>query len=260
MYRTRNYFIFNGQDSRDFEIHIAEYPPIVKPQRRVQTLTVPGRSGTLHIKEGKYGVDVYESYYKRFVITALNPSRIPEIIEWLDGAGVLTFGNELDWEYDAYVTGSIEFQRSFRGWHTADLSFEVQPYKKSKTIKTVEFNSATETQAIIHNDGPAPIEEYTIKYSTGSAIRRIHINDVTIPIILVEAVDPDVIEVKDIVITMPDLYITYTIVLPTETKVNCTKTMIGLVGDANTDFRLIKGENTVYGTGHGMVVYREMSL
>jgi|GEM_PF-2547915 len=269
MYRTRNYFIFNGKDSRDFEIQFAEYPPIVKPQRRVQSLTVPGRSGTLHIKEGKYGEDVYDSYYKHFTINALNPARIPEIKEWLDGAGVLIIGNELDWEYDAYVTSGIEFQRFFRGWHTAELTFEVQPYKKHKNSKTVEFNTATDTTIL--NEGSAPIEAYTIKYSTGSSIRRITINDTTVALVLTEAVDPDVVEVKDVVITMPDLYVTYSIKFQAgtnpvtghpiyATKINCTGVRVGITSSANSDLRLLKGANTLRSYGAGSITYREMSL
>ena len=224
----------------------------------MQTLTIPGRSGTLHIKEGKYGEDIYDSYYKRFVITALNPSRIPEIKEWLDGDGILTFGNELDWEYDAYVTGSIEFQRSFRGWHAAELSFEVQPYKKSKTIKRIEFEDRTET--LILNEGSVPVESYKIEYPTSSILRSVHINENNYKLILNEAIGYDYVEIKDVVITMPDLIVTYSIVLPTEIIENCTKAMILLDGNANADFRLQKGPNTFKSLGAGAIIYREMSI
>ena len=54
----KKYFIFNGKDSRDFEVYIEEYPPIVRPKERIETITVPGRSGTLHMREAE---GVYES-------------------------------------------------------------------------------------------------------------------------------------------------------------------------------------------------------
>lgn len=132
----KKYFIFNGKDSRDFEIYLEEYPPIVKPKERVDTITVPGRSGTLHMREAE---GVYESYTKRFEIIAVNPARIDEIKEWLKGAGELVIGNELDYIYSAYINAEIEFARFFRDWHKAVIPIEVQPYKASKNKKKVAF-------------------------------------------------------------------------------------------------------------------------
>lgn len=132
----KKYFIFNGKDSRDFEVYIAEYPPIVRPKERIETITVPGRSGTLHMREAE---GVYESYTKSFEIIAVNPARIDEIKEWLKGAGELIIGNELDYIYSAYINAEIEFARFFRGWHKAVIPIEVQPYKASKNKTKVEF-------------------------------------------------------------------------------------------------------------------------
>lgn len=132
----KKYFIFNGKDSRDFEVYIEEYPPIVRPKERIETITVPGRSGTLHMREAE---GVYESYTKSFEIIAVNPARIDEIKEWLKGAGELIIGNELDYIYSAFINAEIEFTRFFRGWHKAVVPIEVQPYKASKNKTKVAF-------------------------------------------------------------------------------------------------------------------------
>lgn len=132
----KKYFIFNGRDSRDFEIYLEEYPPIVTPKERIKTITVPGRSGTLHMREAE---GVYESYTKPFEIIAVNPERIDEIKEWLKGAGELIVGNELDYIYSAFINAEIEFNRFFRGWHKAVIPIEVQPYKASKNKTKVAF-------------------------------------------------------------------------------------------------------------------------
>lgn len=132
----KKYFIFNGKDSRDFEVYIEEYPPIVRPKERIETITVPGRSGTLHMREAE---GVYESYTKSFEIIAVNPARIDEIKEWLKGAGELIIGNELDYIYSAFINAEIEFTRFFRGWHKAVIPIEVQPYKASKNKTKVVF-------------------------------------------------------------------------------------------------------------------------
>lgn len=132
----KKYFIFNGRDSRDFEIYLEEYPPIVTPKERIKTITVPGRSGTLHMREAE---GVYESYTKNFEIIAVNPARIDEIKEWLKGAGELIIGNELDYIYSAFINAEIEFTRFFRGWRKAVIPIEVQPYKASKNKTKVVF-------------------------------------------------------------------------------------------------------------------------
>ncbi len=132
----KKYFIFNGKNSRDFEVYLEEYPPIVLPKERVETITVPGRSGTLHMREAE---GVYESYTKPFKIIAVNPERIDEIKEWLKGAGELIIGNELDYIYTAFINAEIEFTRFFRGWHKAVIPIEVQPYKASKNKTKVAF-------------------------------------------------------------------------------------------------------------------------
>lgn len=178
----KNYFIFNGKDSRDFDIQLAEYPPIVKPRERIETITVPGRSGTLHSKEGEY---IFDSYVKPFNINVLNPSRIDEIKDWLQGSGELVVGNELDWIYDGYITEAIEFTRFFRGWHKATLNIEVQPFKKSQKVYThtletgnvdnyIQCESKYPTPYVIHLMEHPPripifyINEFTIKTLFGT--------------------------------------------------------------------------------------------
>lgn len=155
-----NYFIFNGKDSRDFEIQLAEYPPIVSPAERIETVTVSGRSGTLHMREGN---GVYDSYTKNFEIVALNPERIPEIKNWLRGRGELTVGNELDFIYDGYVNAETEFTRFFRGWHKATIPIEVQPFKFSQKKKRVYFDN-TETEYEINAENAADMSiEFVVK-------------------------------------------------------------------------------------------------
>ncbi len=151
----KNFFIFNGKDSRDFDIQLGEYPPIVKPRERIEPVTVPGRSGTLHLKEGEY---IYDSYVKPFNIVALDESRIDEIKDWLQGSGELIIGNELDWIYDAYIFEQLEFTRFFRGWHRASLNIEVQSFKKSKNVIKKELEWLVDNVVTSNSDLPLPFK------------------------------------------------------------------------------------------------------
>ncbi len=176
-----NYFIFNGKDSRDFEIQLAEYPPIVSPVERIETITVPGRSGTLHMREGE---GVYDSYTKNFEIVALNPERIPEIKKWLRGRGELIVGNELDYIYDGYINAETEFTRFFRGWRKATIPIEVQPFKFSRKKKQIYFDK-TETEFEI-NEGNVSDYDFNIvvkdlkEFRLKNAIYKVLLNGIEI--------------------------------------------------------------------------------
>ena len=47
-------FIYNGRDSRDFNIKIKEINNLSSPQRNIETFTVPGRSGEVVIDNGNF--------------------------------------------------------------------------------------------------------------------------------------------------------------------------------------------------------------
>lgn len=50
----RNYFIYNEQDSRDFGVYISGTNVFNAPERSIETVTVPGRSGTLTIDNNRF--------------------------------------------------------------------------------------------------------------------------------------------------------------------------------------------------------------
>lgn len=139
----KKFFIFNGIDSRDLQLHIAEYPPVFRPQERTNAITIPGRSGTIHELEGE---SVYNSYYNPFVVTALNPQLIDKVINAYRGTGELIFGNDLDHAYDVDFSESIQFTRIFKEWKQATFNPEFQPFKKGR-VKTINFtNMQSETE------------------------------------------------------------------------------------------------------------------
>lgn len=50
----RNYFTFDGMDSRDFGVYISGAGTFNAPARRYESFTVPGRNGALTIDEGAF--------------------------------------------------------------------------------------------------------------------------------------------------------------------------------------------------------------
>lgn len=77
-----NYFEFDGRRSTDFGLYVERYPVQPKPQRQVEVIDVPGRSGVLHYYPGGYNnVTIpYECYFRG------GPEQASEIAAWLYGA------------------------------------------------------------------------------------------------------------------------------------------------------------------------------
>ena len=54
------YFIFNGINSKDLGIVIKEMPPITKSEKNIESISVTGRNGNLHIDNGTYNSKKYK--------------------------------------------------------------------------------------------------------------------------------------------------------------------------------------------------------
>lgn len=144
------YFIFKGQKSTDFGIEISKLPDIIKPERNIQTVTIPGRNNSLYIDE-----NTYNSYSLNFECVlnpfAKNKTHIDKIISWLDGFGELIISTEKDKIYNAVIKNSIPFSDTIGLFPKFPIIFEVQPLKKSVNFRneTVEISKKT----IINNIG-----------------------------------------------------------------------------------------------------------
>lgn len=80
------WFHFKGKDSRDFGILISAAPEKVRAERRVEQVTIPGRSGELTMDEGTYA-----PYVLSVECSTRGSENLDEILAWLDGAGSLIF-------------------------------------------------------------------------------------------------------------------------------------------------------------------------
>lgn len=156
-----NYFVFfpagGGRvDSRELKIHIEELPDIQKPPKRVTKITVPGRSGTLTVEEGKY---VYDAYQKTFEMVALDEKKIPEISELLDGSGKIIFSNEPQFRYTVSFDEGWSLSRFFKMWRRATISLETQPFKENvrEKINRLEAENGSISATITGRTGiPCP--------------------------------------------------------------------------------------------------------
>lgn len=120
------YFIWKGQDSRDWGIWVTELPAPTRAKERTEEITIPGRAGALLYKEGD---NVHDAYIKECVVTIRSEAAFDGLLEWLSGAGDLILSNEPDRAYTASVAAEVKFTKISNSLKKATIPFYVHPHK-----------------------------------------------------------------------------------------------------------------------------------
>ena len=173
----RNGFSFGGKNSWDFTLRVEKLPRIGSPRRRVTTLTVPGRSGSLHIDEG-----VYESYQQPYECYFHGKEPTAEmahaIKQWLmSGSGPQKLMDAYDPKHYhmAYFIGPLDVDNILNKYGRCVVTFEVDPraYQIGGT-EPITFTSPNRlsnltgypAQPLIHlqysSEGELHIGDYTL--------------------------------------------------------------------------------------------------
>lgn len=140
----RNYFIYNGQDSRDFGVYISGANTFNAPARSIEAIEIPGRSGTLTIDNGRF--ENVELTYPAFIVRDFS-SNISGLRNWLlSGAGYRRLEDSYDtgtYMMARYVSG-LEVEPSETLWEgNFDLTFDRMPQRFLKSgEEQVEFTEA----------------------------------------------------------------------------------------------------------------------
>lgn len=162
-----SYFKFKNISSDDFGMIINELPPVVKPQKKTETVEIDGFDGDITIDNG------YAAYDKQIKVTFLKFPDIDRLNNWLTGSGQLILSNEPDKYYDAEIFKEIKLERN-KVIYTATITFHVQPYKHQ--INGAVFTGINSVAVI--NEG---VEKcLPIIKITGSGDVEIKIENVTI--------------------------------------------------------------------------------
>lgn len=122
------YFIWKGVDSRMMGLWVQQYPPIVRPPMRYQSITIPGRPGALTLLEGE---DVYDPYTRELKLMPKPGADIYAIMRWLTGEGDVVFGHEPERRQHARIYDEVSFQREFAQQRSAVVRFLCDPFKTS---------------------------------------------------------------------------------------------------------------------------------
>ncbi len=147
---TEAWFEFKGLRSDEMGIFLKQMPVRSLPGRNVTRKTVAGRHGSL-----AYGDITYKDTKVRIECDVRDESKLPSILAWLTGDGLLRFSDEPNLAYDAsidaeYSRSSIQARLSGQRF---TITWNCQPFRREYP----EAEDLTITQALtFNNPGTAP--------------------------------------------------------------------------------------------------------
>jgi phage-related protein len=171
---AQSYFIWNGKDSRSMGVIMRRAAPLIRPEERVEHMTIPGYSGDLTLLQGQ---DIYNSYIQTVEISVREAWRVREAFRWLRGSGKVIFSSDPDKQQDARIIGAVTLEKQSRNldWYAGDVQFYCQPLKQLLTEETVTITSSGAT---VYNRGDVDSKpRITATFSGGG---NITINGATI--------------------------------------------------------------------------------
>lgn len=159
------FFVWKDKDSRAMKVVVNEYPPMVKPKKRVTTILVPGRPGVLTMLDSDYD---YEPTVKICQCTAQPGANLWDLTGWLDGAAMVRFGCDPDFVYHARISDQFDLDKLLRGHpHKAfNVPFICDPFKYLyQPGQDITINHSGTT---IHNPGTAASEPQLLVTAYGA--------------------------------------------------------------------------------------------
>ncbi|MBR6542043.1 MAG: phage tail family protein [Anaerotignum sp.] len=183
------WFKFNGIDSRSLGIRVTKMPETVRAEKRIESLTVPGRSGAIHTDEG-----AYDSYMRTMECAIIRRDKLDKIAAWLQGSGEIIFSTEPDKIYHVTISNKISIAQMMRTFQKFQVTMDTQPFKYSVSSRQ-NVMELTEAMNVL-NVGTVFSEPTITVYGSGNII--LTINDKSFPLYDVDGsitIDSDAMEV-----------------------------------------------------------------
>lgn len=143
------WFKWNGVSSDTMGIMLQEMPQIIRPEERIEHVTIPGRAGEVTLTEGN---DIYNSYIQTIHMAISSAANVSAAEKWLRGSGYVEFCCQSGKKQQARVINSVEFTKHSRNssWWEGDVQFYCYPLKEDTTSTPVEVASSGTT---VNNPG-----------------------------------------------------------------------------------------------------------
>lgn len=138
----QSYFIWKGFDCRSMGVILDAPFAIIRPEERVEHVTIPGRSGDLTLTEGE---NIYNSYIQTATIKVKGGFRVRNVYKWLRGSGYVTFSGEPDKKQAARVIGAITLNKHAYNldWWVGEVQFYCQPLKEHIHENAITLTAAS---------------------------------------------------------------------------------------------------------------------
>ena len=142
-------FTWKGVSCTTKGIRLQEMPQIIRPEERIEHVTIPGRAGEVTLTEGD---DIYNSYIQSIPLIVDSAADVAAAEQWLRGSGYLTLSSQSNRKQMARVINSVEFKKHSRNssWWEATVQFYCDPLKESTSSSTVDVTSSGTT---VNNPG-----------------------------------------------------------------------------------------------------------
>ena len=137
---------------------------MVKPKRRGDEVTIPGRNGVLTIDEG-----CYEGYTLSVECGKRGTEQLGDIVTWLDGSGDLILSTEPDKVYRARISNAISIADVIYLYNSFLVQFKVFPFKYSvNAIRSHADDLTLTAPTSIKNKGTVYAEPTITVYGSGN--------------------------------------------------------------------------------------------
>ena len=142
-------FTFKNINSRNKGIRLQSMPQIIRPEERVDHVTIPGRSGEMTLTQGN---DIFNSYIQTIPLIIDNAADVKAAEKWLRGDGWVTFSCEPERKQKARVINAVTFEKHSRNssWWEAEVQFYCDPIKHAASEDAIEVTTSGTT---VNNPG-----------------------------------------------------------------------------------------------------------
>ena len=123
------WFIWKDKTSTSMGLWVSKLPDIIRPEERVQKVSVPGKAGELTLLEGD---EVFESYTRTITVQMPNEHYTEELLNWLRGEGDLIVCTEPQMAYKARIAAQVVWSRLGNSLMQGKIVFDCQPFKTER--------------------------------------------------------------------------------------------------------------------------------
>lgn len=147
-------FTFNGTASTTYDITVKKLPPIVMPERDIESISIDGRNGNLHID-----YETYNSYNTTMEIIINDLTELDTIKAWLTGIGTMIFSDRADRQYTCVIKNQLPYDMYAYNSKVVPIQMELSPISLSTTETTVTKTTSPTTFTVGGNYSTKPVLE-----------------------------------------------------------------------------------------------------